>query len=173
MLLHQGLIALLLDPSAWWDLCCFGFSGMTLKWLIHVFTSQHVWFIAASLQVYKLCFPLHISPGTYILLCLLFFPLTPTVKYYLYCMEMKSRQICWFPHTLLWRLQNCKKLTFSDIKSGCWLLRWKMMNQSCCWFRLSQLWSPKSFLFPFGNNSLCSQFFSPGVLLASRKAACF
>lgn len=74
-------------------------------------------------------------------------------------------------HTV--RCYRAAKTDFPDNKSGCWLLRWKMMSQSCCWFKLSLLWSPESFLFPFGNNSVCFQFFSPGVSLASRKVVQF
>lgn len=34
------------------------------------------------------------------------------------------------------------KTYFSGIKSGRWLLRWKMMSRSCCWLRLSPSCGP-------------------------------
>lgn len=97
-------------------------------------------------------------------------PLFCKILFVLYADKIKTDLLV-PSHTV--RCYKAAKTDFPDNKSGCWLLRWKMMSQSCCWFKLSLLWSPESFLFPFGNNSVCFHFFSPGVSLASRKVVQF
>lgn len=110
MLLHPYLIALPLDPSAWWDLCCFGFSGMTLNMIntcFHIPTRLIYCRSPAGLQA--------LLPSSYLswhLYSAVFtFPPPCPLLQNIICIlcRQNSRRISQFPHTLLWKQQNCKK----------------------------------------------------------------
>lgn len=95
-----------------------------------------------------------------------FFSLTPTAKYYLYCVERKSRQI-YAPAHAVTEATEWQKLIFLisnldvDSEGERWWAKVVVGLDS-----LSH-GPPNLFCFLLGNNSFCFQFFSPRLSLAS------